>query len=275
MRHILHVPIQAFKELYNERYLTNASALAYTTLLSLIPLLSIFLYAASFSNYFVKFNALAKNYALDNLLPTSGSKLASYIDIISTQANQAPTKSFIFLLVTAILLIMSVDNTMKLIWQKKLAKKNTLHVLLYFCTILLIPAIIALASSIGAVIKAIMDYIPYIKLISFSVTLAVNGILLSLLYWATARRSVNFSDTLLGGIIAAILLEIFKYCFAFYITNLSNYLWCNCCIAHLLNLAIHPLDNGYIWRTNCKTFKAPGSAYYTNQVRITKHQIHV
>lgn len=224
--YLKRVSIACFRslcDLYEYRHMTNACSLAYTTLLSIIPLLSVIIYTGSLSNYFEALNALAKDYAAHYLLPAANDKVIYYLDVLSHQANLAPTFSFLFLLVTAIFLIMSVDSTLGVVWENKRRKKQLLRLFIYFFVIFAIPAIIALGAMISMLIDVMFNSLPWIGMLRFTVPLLINSIMLSILYLVTASNHIRYSALFTGSVVASVLLEVIKILFTVYVTELANY----------------------------------------------------
>lgn len=209
-------------ELSAKHHLTNACSLAYTTLLSLIPLISIIIYVGSFSGAFSEYNTLAKHYAIDNLLPSASADVVSYIDTFSQQANHVPAISLFFLLITAILLMRSIDSTMSLVWDKK-RKRKVVPWLIYVVSIVAIPIVIALVVMLSTILSQFAYSIPYLSNLTVIVPLAVNAIMLYFLYQLTAGRQYKTRQLLLGAVVASILLALIKTGFSIYISDYSNY----------------------------------------------------
>lgn len=225
-RQLKSIPIASFRavlDLYQYRHITNACALSYTTLLSIIPLLSVIIYTGSLSNYFADLNSLARSYAAQNLLPSANDKVLYYLDILTTQANLAPTLSFAFLFVTAILLLMSIDTTMSVVWENRRRKRKWLHFLFYLTGIIAIPTIIATGSLLSTFIDFIFSSLPLISVFKFAIPWVINSLMLSILYYITAARTLSYRNIFIGSVFASILLELVKFLFTLYVTHLANY----------------------------------------------------
>lgn len=207
-----------FLDLFHKNHLTNACSLAYATLLSIIPLVSVLIYTSSLSKHFMQISLLAKNYASKTLLPASSNKIIGYLDVLSHNATQVPTISFIFLLVTAWLLMMSIDSTMKAVWEKQAKQFSPIRYCLYFIAIFAIPPVIAVGSLLSSLFLQILDssmqmYIPWL----------INTLMLAFFYFITANRTIQIKNILICSLLTAGLLEVIKFAFTLYVTNYSSY----------------------------------------------------
>lgn len=215
--------ISAGQNLFTKHHVTNACSLAYTTLLSIIPLISIMIYAASFSPRFAELSLYAKKYATKTLLPESNTTVIDHLDALSQQATHIPASSFLFLFITAVLLMKSIDSTMTMAWQIRHRNPGILKLSIYVLSIFAIPLIIALGSIISATVALAFDSIPFLSTPTLLLPLIIDSIMLAALYGATSSRNIKARHIIIGSVLTAILLETVKLLFALYTLDYSNY----------------------------------------------------
>jgi len=215
--------ITALKEMYQSQYSYRASSLAFSTLLSLVPMVAVFVFIMSKAPIFSDMSILAKNYVLANFVPISRHSILLYLNKFTHQASQLPIFSILFLFVTSTLLVISIDDSLNIIWHKKRRVKDFLHLFIYPLSVLLIPIFIFMSALSSSFLFFLFSYLPAIKIMAFIITLAINTMMLTLLYAISANINLSWHNFLSGGLIAALLLEFSKIGFAIYINQFSNY----------------------------------------------------
>lgn len=217
------------KQLFAERYTYHASALAFITLLALVPLLSVIVSIVSIFPIFTQLIDLAQNYIMENFIPTSGNIIQFYLQNFIQQATSLPKIGIAFLFVTAAVLIISIEQTLNEIWQAPDSREKYRSWLIYFLLFLVALPLIGLSVFVSANILSF----PWFAEITTSlgikaylllfVPVIINIFIFSTLYIAVPRYRIKWCDGFFGGFIAAILFEISKIGFAFYLKKLPQY----------------------------------------------------
>ena len=103
-----------------ERLPQVAGSLAFTTLLSIVPLL-----AASFALFtrfpvFARFKDALQEFLLNRLLPADIARtVLKYLDQFAANAHRLTLVGSLFVLVAAVALLLTVENALNQIWQVK------------------------------------------------------------------------------------------------------------------------------------------------------------
>jgi membrane protein len=224
MSRILRVCLSGAKELYQDEYTYRASALSFTTILSIIPLLSILIYVIEKFKYLSYIHDMGKKYVVNNFLPNSSTEIIAYFNTFSFQAAQAPIFSIGLLFLTSISLIMTIDKSMKMIWNQHAPHKNIVSYLIYPIVILLFPLIIAFIAIVSSYLYFLLDTVHVVKIISFYlVPLIINAGIMAALYKITSNIHMTWPEALQGACIASVFLELTKFGFAIYTKNFANY----------------------------------------------------
>ena len=109
-----------------------ASSLTFTTLLSLVPLLTIMLALFSAFPQFADFSANAKNVLLANMLPETGGKIiTNYIQQFADNAARLTAVGIVFLAFTSMLLMLTIDSAFNMIWRVSRPRTLVQRVLIY------------------------------------------------------------------------------------------------------------------------------------------------
>jgi len=219
-------------ERYHQNHCLQAAGnLAFTTVLSIIPVAivmsSILLDFKHISDAF----RLAQEYLLDKLIPSTAESVRELMPEITSTAENITFLSLLLLLTTSILLLRSIDETINIIWRLdgdgSVQKPFRLHY--YLLVIVLAPVLLGLSLSITSYLSSLPFinnelranlYEHYLLWLS---PLCLNVITFSLLYKYSPRVTVTTKVALIGGVIAAVLFEAAKWLFSFYIVSFPNY----------------------------------------------------
>src|SRR5437588_2111034 len=111
------------REFYDIEGTSRGASLAYTTLLSLIPLLVAFTQALQryFRNLFPNFQSQIDN-ILNNIIPYQSPVISYHISKFAEHAQAASTFGVIIFIVIAFRLFLAVENTVNQIWKVRSAR---------------------------------------------------------------------------------------------------------------------------------------------------------
>jgi membrane protein len=228
-KHCLKIFKIATKRFFKEQYTYRASALAFTTLLSLVPLLTVIVFLTTKFTVFNQINLLAQNYILTNFIPTSTNTIQFYLNNFTFQATHLPKLGIIFLLLTAMMLILTIEHTMNDIWEVRWENRRLWSLLLYWIVLLSAPLMIGLGIFISTYLFSLSWVSEATQVLGLKapflaiLPLFINTIIFSLLYIVVPNFSVNWWDAIFGGFIAALIFELAKISFAFYIARFPSY----------------------------------------------------
>jgi membrane protein len=233
IRQIVRFVFLILRRLWDGRLSQTAASLAFTTLLSLVPLLAIgFGIAAAFPG-FGDLSGKVRHYIAANLLPgTPGSaKVLDYVQQFSDKASHLTVFGILMLAVTSILLLDTIGDAFDLIWRGASAKRQRSMLrtfLLYAAILVLGPVVFGLSVSATSYLVSISlgltEGIPLVG--QFLLKLSTEIITVagfSLLYFFLPNVRVNPRHALVGGLTAGVLFEIMGRLFAFYVTQFPTY----------------------------------------------------
>ena len=208
--------------------LQNAAAMTYTTLLSLVPLMAVSIALFSVFPIADKVSLAIQDFVFDNFMPASGDVVEAYLEQFSGKAAAMTGTSFLFLIVVAILLMASIDKSFNTIWRVKRKRGVMKMFMVYWSVISLGPILMALSIAVTSYIISLPllsdaeSFEPVSRLLGFSPVL-VSALAFMLLYSVIPNRPVPVKHAFAGGFVAAILFEIAKRGFGFYVTNFPTY----------------------------------------------------
>ena len=200
----------------------QAAALTFTTLLSLVPLFTI---AVMIFSAFPAFNEL-KSSALellsDLLLPNAVGQVTSYMSNFLVNASQMTVFGVATLVITSILLMATVESAFNKIWHVNAPRPFMIRLLSFWAVLTLTPMFIAVSIVLSNHILSIASVLGFgpqkifWKFFAFFLPALFESLGFMMLYIVVPHKKVNFSHAFIGGLTAAVLLEISKVAFSTY-----------------------------------------------------------
>jgi membrane protein len=204
--------------------------LTFTTLLSVVPLLAVSL--ALFARWpivFGRFEAALDDLLLKSLLPPEIARtVLAHLHRFAANAAVLPWIGSLFLLATAVAMLLTVENTLNQIWNVKRRRPLGKRVGLYLLMLVLGPP--ALGASLwatSAVVGASMGWIgplpPSARFVLNLGPVLLGWVGLACLFYFVPNTRVRRRDALIGGLVAAVALELGKRGFAAYLLEIPTY----------------------------------------------------
>jgi membrane protein len=221
--------LAVFWRFYEERGLQTAGSLTYTTLLSLVPLFTVALALATAFPVFDQTMAQLQEFVLENFLPDARGieTIAAQVTEFSQNAGRLTAIGLGFFLVTAVMLMMTIDVALNRLFRVQRQRPMLQQVLIYWAVITLGPVLIggslsmtsfAVGASFGWLkLGYVADWL--LGVLPFVFTCAA----LTLLYAVVPYRAVKFRDALIGGVVAGVIFELAKRGFAIYLARFPTY----------------------------------------------------
>lgn len=212
-----------------ERLLQVASSLTFTTVLAIVPMLAVVLSLFTAFPVFQEFRVALEDFLATSLMPPSVSdNIMDYLNQFALQATRLTTIGGAFLIVTSLLLIMTIDKTLNDIWHVTRQRPLSQRALIYWAVITLGPLVAGAslwATSFVAreSLGLVSDVPEFVSLAVSFIPLILTGLAFAALFVVVPNRHVYWKDALTGGFGAAILLEIMKSAFAYYLTRFPAY----------------------------------------------------
>ncbi len=187
-----------------------AGSLTYTTLLAIVPLVTVVI--ALFGNFpaFAQLGTALSNFLQTNVLPDlAGQIVSTYALQFSEKAAQLTLIGTAMLVITVVLLLSTIDAVFNDIWGVKQPRPLLTRLAVYWVALTLGP--IALAGSIFATGQLVATSIALVgesrHISTFTATvmpLTLLGLLFSFLYFAVPNHPVRMLHAFAGGFAAAL-----------------------------------------------------------------------
>ncbi len=200
----------------------KAAALAYATLISIVPLVvlsfGLLLVFPSFSSYLKLFH----QFVFRHFIPSSAQVIQNYAELFATNAKNLSAGGLAFFLMTAVLLIFMIETVFNVIWKVRTRRKGLPAFLMYWAILTLLPLVGGSAFALSVYIYSFSFLSVIMQFVSIFIPLILDWICYLFLYKTVPNCKVSFRHAAIGATIAAILLEIMKFGFRMYVTFFSS-----------------------------------------------------
>lgn len=219
------------KRFRDDRCLATATGLSYTSLLSLVPLIAVVFSIVSLFPAFESAVDQMQEFIFQNFVPASGELVQEHVDSFVTQATRLTGIGIVFLVLTALILMNAIDNAINHIWRVAGRRSAIVKFAVYWAVLTLGPMLIAVSILMTSYLASLPQYFGadgqagvgfgdvLIRFLPFLATMLA----LSLLYVVVPNCRVPVSYGLIGAGVAALLFEIAKHGFTFYVANVPTY----------------------------------------------------
>jgi membrane protein len=218
-----------FQRAKKERLPQVAGSLTFTTLLSIVPLL-----AASFALFthfpvFKRFKDAFQDFLLSRLLPADIARtVLKYLNQFASNANGLTWVGSLFLLVTALAMLLTVENALNQMWEVKKNRPFFKRVGLYLLMLAVGPPVLGLSlwatSYLLGTSMGLVGALPR----SLAFVLDLGPLLLGVaaltsMFYLVPNTKVRLRDAIAGGLIASIAFELGKRGFTAYLVKVPTY----------------------------------------------------
>ncbi len=217
---LIKVIVLAFRRFQEDNLQRNASALTYSSLLSLVPMLAVLLSIAKGFG----FNNIVES-QLFNYFPGQKEALTHIFEFVDSYMSHSKDGLFfglglVLLLYTVINLISTVEDNFNKIWQVQKGRSYTRRITDYFSILIILPVFLICASGISIFMTTTMDSLmdsPYFYISSiYNIILKIVPLIVSIfaftaLYIYLPNTKVKFRHAFYAGIFAGIGFQLFQF----------------------------------------------------------------
>lgn len=207
----------------------TASSLTFTTTLSLVPLLTVMLALFTAFPIFGRFQVALQQYFLHSLVPDSIARpVLGALTQFAAKANQLGSVGLAFLLLSALVLMLTIDQTLNAIWRVRRRRPLAQRVLVYWAAITLGPLLLGVSLSLTSYAlsasRGLVEVMPggvglVLQLLQFGL-IAVGA---AGLYRYVPNTDVRWRHAIAGGSFVAVGFEAGKRGLAWYLGAVPGY----------------------------------------------------
>ncbi len=212
-----------------DRSLEAAGALSYTSLLALVPLMAVMLGVISAFPVFDQWATDIETYIFSNFVPAAGDTVHQYMTEFVGRTAGLTGAGTVFLIVTAILLMSSIEKNLNRIWRVRTQRQPVNRLVIYWAVLTLGPLLVGASLGLTSYFAALPLLAPEIvrgvlqELLLKTAPFFVALIGFALVFIVVPNRRVRWRHALAGAFVSALMFESAKAGFVFYVTNFPTY----------------------------------------------------
>ncbi|MGH8157187.1 MAG: YihY family inner membrane protein [Rhodanobacter sp.] len=213
----------------DDKCFETAGALSYTTLVSLVPLMVAALAMFSVFPVFAGARDTLLDFVFRNFVPAAGHHVQAALQDFAKNASGLTGISILVMLVSAIAMMVSIEDRLNRIWRVQRPRGWVSRLLLYWAALTLGPILVVGGLAVSSYITAL----PMLQ--GTAVQLGLGGRLLRvlpfmvtfitlwLLYAVVPNRHVSRRDATIGALLGAVLFEIARWGFRWFVHSAHTY----------------------------------------------------
>ena len=210
-----------------ERVPQAAASMTFTTLLALVPVLTVMIAVASIFPVFDRWSDSFVSFVNQTIVPQGADMVFDYIDAFRDQANRLTAIGSVMLVVTSLMLIRTIDNAFNRIWRVNTQRPWMMQFLVYWALLTFGP--LSLGVGISFMVGSVQDSVlssgaqQWTDALKTAARLAFMTVLLWGLYRFVPNRFVPARQAFVGALITAFCLETARFLFTWYMGNFDGY----------------------------------------------------
>jgi membrane protein len=219
----------ALRRLDEERLPQVAGSLTFTTVLALVPMLTIAFAIFTAFPLFQTFRASLEAYFIQSLMPRGiANTILGYLNQFAGKATRLSVFGAGGLVLTTIVMMLTIDRAFNHIWRVKTARPFAHRLMIYWTIVTLGPLLVGVSLTVTSYLFSATGGISSgYPLLSASISTVISILLtaaaFTLLYVVVPNRLVKWRDAACGGLLAAVAFEIAKRVFFVFITQFPAY----------------------------------------------------
>ncbi|MEC5215586.1 membrane protein [Actimicrobium sp. GrIS 1.19] len=219
----------ASRRLDEEHLPQVAGSLTFTTVLALVPLLTIALAIFTAFPLFNTFRTALEAYFIQNLMPKAiANTILGYLNQFAAKSTGLSAIGGVVLIITALAMMSTIERVFNRIWGVRIARPFLQRMLVYWSVITLGPLLIGVSISLTSYLfeatNGVVMKMPFLGAMTYTtISVGITTGAFTLLYIALPNRRVDWRDAIWGGLLAGMAFEIAKRLFAIYIIKFPTY----------------------------------------------------
>lgn len=197
--------------------------MTYTTLLSLVPLSTVIFSVFAAFPMFDSVAGQIQSFVFENFVPTSSDAIQHYLEEFSSKTSKLTAIGIAFLIVSALLMMNTIEGAMNDIWHVKSSRKPIPKFMVYWAMLTLGPILIGASIAFTSYLTSLPLISGLIPKLLVLLPFLASTLACTLLYAVVPNTYVPLRHAFIGAVVAAALFEIAKKGFALYITAFPTY----------------------------------------------------
>ncbi|WP_191621458.1 YihY family inner membrane protein [Marinihelvus fidelis] len=224
-RHARRIARHVWRHFKEDRCFDEAASLSYTSLLSLVPLLAVMFGVASAFPVFDRWSTQLRSVIYANLVPDAGAQLGAQLDQFISSVAQLTLPGTLFLVVTALLLMMRIERSFNRVWRVPVSRGIVNRVTMYWAVLTLGPLALGAATALSA--QPLFDFLGGEALVDANFMRGLGVFMLTwlafcMMFILVPNCRVPFAYGAVGSLLSTVLFTIAKVVFVAWVSR-ANY----------------------------------------------------
>lgn len=215
---------------FNQNKLTQAAGyLTYSTTLAIVPFIMVIFAIFSAFPVFEQATDSLKSFIYTNFAPAASDVVGEYIDQFVQNSRQMSAIGIIGLVVVALMLIRSIDETLNSIWQSSKPRSVVFSFAIYWTILTIGPLLAGASLAVSSYLTVYLNQLgeglnlPFgLKLLGL-LPFVLTWFAFTLIYMIVPNTKVSIRHAAIGALVAAIFFTLGKAGFGWYITHFPSY----------------------------------------------------
>ncbi|MGP4717233.1 YihY/virulence factor BrkB family protein [Psychrobacter sp. T6-6] len=208
----------------------KAASLTYTTMLSIVPVLTVLLMILSSVPALASVRAQIYEVIYSNLLPQSSLQVSEYINDFAEKSSNLTIIGAMILFLTTILTLTTIERAFNQIWRVENRSGGLKSMMRYWTIVTLGPLVLGTAFIASSTVQSLsflnrqiagygIDWGFWVQAVSIGITVA--GFIG--MYWFIPKARVPIKNAAIAGVFVAIVFELMKHLFGTVMANFTSY----------------------------------------------------
>ncbi len=212
-----------------DRCWERAAALTFTTLFAVVPIMTVAFSVVAVLPGHAVWGVQLQSFIFSNFLPSTGLTLESHLHEFAQHAERLTVLGLLMLLITAIMMLVSVEQAFNRIWRVRRGRPGLTGFLRYWAVLSLGPVLLGLGLALSSYLATnqmvshaaslVTSLLPGLVIVPFLCSTAA----LVLIYITVPHCHVPWKSAWVGGLCAAFFFETAKNLFAVLMSHFSSY----------------------------------------------------
>lgn len=221
--------LELYRRFFAEGCSDLAASLAYSTLLSLVPLLVVTGWVLALFPAFQGVGETLRQFVLDNFIATSANVISTQLNTFLRQVQSLSWWNLVALGAVSLLMIYNLVHAVNRIWQVQMERHIALSFMIYLLVLICAPVVFGvlllssayLSSAVFIQHTVDVHYVKRVVLLLLPYGAAL--VTFTVLNWVVPSCRVRFLPALVAGGLTTIFFELAKYVFTLYFQYFPTY----------------------------------------------------
>ena len=224
LRHLRWFGREVVRQFVRHQCLNGAAALTFTTLLALVPLMTVTFVVLSAFPELAAAGEAVEDFLLEHFVPQASAALVERFAEFSARATELSVVSFGILLLSALLALVRIEGVFNAIWGATAPRSGLQRLLVYWTTLtfgppLLIGALLATSYLYALPMLTDLDTWGLREQTLAAAPKVAIAVAFTFLYYAVPNTRVVFVHALAGGVVTTLLFEVAQWVFAEFVVR--------------------------------------------------------